>query len=515
MTLGVALPVVIIAGYQDAMTARVVDLRHWLIPLAAGLVACCGYLAGAYAMLGGRRYAWMVLTLPGFFLFSDASGFGMLAVQAMVLAVLATLVAVAFKPDLGEPPRRLPAVLATAVPVQFGAFTVLVLLSFGVEMVWIAQGSHPNNIPVPLPGGTKEAQMAKGQDLLLKGLAGSRHPEAPLWREQIALSETFEYGRSWTYAPARHEMSNLSALGASTRFGDAEKQVQWTFSHDRMRFVGVGVVDRQPKGELGIGANHAAFPSPALTDGERLIVNVDASYQYDKESGRIYQRTQLPPGEVISGFPDMIGETMAILSSRALYLYDARAVTEGFDLLQPRFRIPTPGAIGDLSRITQIELLDGYLISFVYEYNAHLATGGVPFQQIVRVDGDGQVELIARRTIKYDHPPLYRYRTWWLSPLVDTVWRKATGWFAPPMPLAEMDTPPVPRSMWLLAGVLMLLSLLAAIWRTARIGLSPAARWAWVVACGALSLPALAALWLIYPVREQWQDAPLAQPAHA
>ena len=74
LLLVVGLPVLLIAGYQEAFTARVVDLRHWLLPLAALLVACCGYLAGAYAMLANRRYSAAIVVLPVLLLFASASG---------------------------------------------------------------------------------------------------------------------------------------------------------------------------------------------------------------------------------------------------------------------------------------------------------------------------------------------------------------------------------------------------------------------------------------------------------
>ena len=59
--LATALVHVVALGFMT----RVVDLRHWLLALAAVQVAACGYLAGAYAMLAGRRHSAAVLrTLP-------------------------------------------------------------------------------------------------------------------------------------------------------------------------------------------------------------------------------------------------------------------------------------------------------------------------------------------------------------------------------------------------------------------------------------------------------------------
>ena len=482
----IALPTLLVAAYQHAMTARVVDLRHWLLPLAAWLLAGCGYLAGACAMLGDRRHAWMALPLPVLFLLGDASGAGMLLLQALVLAMLAALVAASFKPDLGEAPRTPAATLATVLPLQFGIFSLLVLLGFGAEMLWVAQGSHPNNTPVPLPGGTREALDASGRDLFLAGLARSRDPRAPTWREQVALSEIFATGRRWTRFPARDALTNMKTIGTGMQFVDADRQVSWTFSHDRMRLRGVGTVDGLAKGELGVGAGNAPFPSLVLQVGDGWMVGEHAAYQYDPDARRVYRRIVLPANEVVAGAPDAAGDALALMTDRALYLFDGRKAAQDFAPLRPIFRVPQPGLAGDLSRVDLLELLDGYLVSFTYEYNAHLRTGGAPFQQVLLVEGDGRVSTVARRALKDDYPPLYRYRTWWLSPVLDDAWRAAARLFAPPNPLGAMATRPVPRGMRLLAGTLMLGSLLFAAARVRRTALSPVARMAWILACGAL-----------------------------
>ena len=39
LLLAVAVPIALVALYQDTMTARVVDLRHWMLPVAAWLIA--------------------------------------------------------------------------------------------------------------------------------------------------------------------------------------------------------------------------------------------------------------------------------------------------------------------------------------------------------------------------------------------------------------------------------------------------------------------------------------------
>ena len=62
--IGVLLPALVVAGWQEGMTARVVDTRHLLLIVSAWLIARARYLAGAYAMLADRRYAVLRRRVP-------------------------------------------------------------------------------------------------------------------------------------------------------------------------------------------------------------------------------------------------------------------------------------------------------------------------------------------------------------------------------------------------------------------------------------------------------------------
>ena len=194
-----------------------------------------------------------------------ATGAGALLLQLLVLAWLLALVLAAFKPDVDRLPGGVGAWLL-AVPMQVMMWLLLVLAGFGAELLWIAQGTHPNNLASAPAGSAKQADNAEGADLIVAGLANSAHPDAPLGREQAAISDIGTFGVTIPKSPAWHELSNRAPM----EFDDEARRIRWVFSHDLGKFVGYGLADRQRVGELGVDDNE-----PALTASEKRATVAD------------------------------------------------------------------------------------------------------------------------------------------------------------------------------------------------------------------------------------------------
>ncbi len=518
LAVAVALPIALIALWQGAMTPRVVDLRHWLLALAALQIATAGYLVGAYGMLGERRYCFSGVVFPLLLITAVATGFGALAVQALAVSWLIAMVLATFKPDLDAPPRSAAGMVAVALPLQMAMYLLMLLAYSGIEMLWIAQGSHPNNTPTPPHGGHNEPEKVDERTRMRLALEGSRHPDAPLLREQIALSEPAGIVSQVRRLPQRFELANVAPM----EFDDDARGVRWVFSHDDMRLHGYRLNDRTPAGTLGVGAENAAFPAPALpagampgsAKGDALLVAGNTAYHYSSESGQVLPRIRLADDEVLVG-ASPVGETLGVISDRALYFFDGRGAVEHQRVMTPRLRVPIPGHYHDIYNLDMIELVDGYLIVFSNSYNAHAAEGAVPYQYVLRVRDGGAVETIAKRRLDYDYPAIYRYQSFWSSPALYALRNRAQHLFAPPLPLESSVAAPIPRSMWLLAGALSLLALIGALWRTRSLAMPLLVRAAWVVVCGLIGLPALAALWLLYRPQEIVASEPSGMRAPA
>lgn len=490
--IAISLPLLLMVLGQDALTARVVDSRHYLLPLATGLIVLCCYLAAAYIMLAPKRYSASVLMLPLLLLSSAAGGLAALAMQTLVVLWLALAVLDAFKPDLSLVPAHAGGTLLVALPLQLSLYVLLVFASLGYQLAWIVTGTHPLNGTPPV-GGYVEATRADSADLLDAGLAGSTAADAELWRQQVRIARGYAIQADVPGYLARHELTNITP----TFLVDSENRLLWTFSHDSLKLEGISLVDHKARGSLGIGSEQVPFETPPLSMGNDMLITTDALYSYDSRDQQINRRIQLPAGETLAGMPTAVGQALAVLSDQALYFYEAREFTEGLNSLQPRLRVPLDMAIGSLSRIDLIELLDGYLISLV-RGRSSTDGPGLAAQTLIHADATGHTEIVATRALNPDFPLALRYYAWWLSPALSELRSAAVNWLGNPQPLSVREATPTPAAMQGLALALMLWSGLYSIWLGKRQALTPNWRWSWVAICVLTSLPGALSQRLLY-----------------
>jgi hypothetical protein len=161
-----------------------------------------------------------------------------------------------------------------------------------------------------------------------------------------------------------------------------------------------------------------------------------------------------------------------------------------------------------------MELLDGYLMAFTYTLGKHNGDG-LPYQQVFRVDGRGKTSQITRRPFPLPYPDAWRYQNWLVSPVLFTTQKAATSLFSTYVPSKDIERPAVPRHLWVIAGILMLVSALLAVWRTQALSLPLIERIAWIIACGLIGIPAFLSLVLLYQKRERLDYIPLAHAATA
>ena len=497
LCLAVLLPLALLVLGQWAWTARVVDLRHAALPLAAGLIATGGYLAGATAMLSTRKVAVFALVPPALWFASQASGVWALVVQVLVLAWLAAWLRVVFKPDLSAPPRNVVGQVLAAVPLALGAYVLLVMASLGYQLGWMVLGEHPLN-GTPPAGGYVEASRAEAGELMLAGLANSEHAQAPLWRQQVPLSNLASVAPEFTAFPLAHALTNP----VLAEFDDAANRRRYTYSHDAGRFLGVNPVNREREGVLGVGESHQPFPSPPLLIGDGLMATAHALYRYDGDRQQIDVVLELPANETQAAAPVKAGESVVVLSDQALYLYDARAFRDGATALAPRQRLPLSLQGARLSRIDLMELLDGELVSVTVGRDS-IDGPGEAWQAVWHWPTTGQPQEVARRSLAPDFPLLLRHYEWWVSPVLRRARLALVHLFGNANPLQAGDSGHRPAASWLAAGLAALIAVIGSWAWGRRQVLGRGARVTWMLVSLLIGLPGLLAQWLLYPRHDQ------------
>lgn len=495
LLLMIALPLVLTAMWQSQLTARVVDMRHWMLALAGWQIAACAYFGGVYAALSRRVLAATGLVLLFWLINARASGAQALGLQAVALLWAGWMVLAGFRANRDEaPPAR--HLTAIALPLAMGLYLAGLVAFAIVEVGWIAWGTHPNNSEPP-PAGHHAMEKATASERMRAALASSAHPDAALLAEQVALSEPVSPRVQFSRLPQPQELSNVMPM----EFDDDPRGLRYVYSHDDARLHALQIRDGKPAEGLAL-----RFPAPPLAlgrlpgmqAGDRLLLAFGSAYQYQSETRNLSLRLQLPSGEPVLGLAP-VGESLAVISHLALYIYDSRPFLAHRDPVQPRARLAFQGRLGDLSNVDMIELLDGYLVVATYAARAHLPEGTPPFQTAEILRSDGHVELVARRALAHDFGWLYRYQGLWFSPPLYALREAAQAWPGPPLALDATTPGAVPRPVWWLAGLLHLLALALAWWRWRRANGAP--RLGWVAAAGLGGLPMLAALWLIEPSR--------------
>jgi hypothetical protein len=519
----IVLPLLLTVAGADALTARTVDLRHYLLPIAAFGIAFACYLAGVFAILAPTRLAAVALVLPALAFITEANGLTVLLMLAAAIAWLAFAATQTFKPDRSTFARSPLATTASAALLMVGLYVVLLwTLKLGFEFGLMALGTHPLNGTAPA-GGYIETTRVKDSELLRAGLGSGRDEATNLLREQVGIAETYGLGPTLTEFPVRNQLTNIMPL----EFDDETVNTRWTFSHDAMLFHGLDLRTRRSEGWLGtqgrivgVPVDAMRFDSPPLVIDNKYLVTRDRFYQYEPERGLLHLRARLPGGEVFASAPEKAGRSVVVLSNRALYFYDAAALGRDVAFATPVHRLSLPADLSELGFVNLAELLDGYLVSFVYGRQVHDG-GNAARQLLYRVDDDGASRSLHERALGADFTPLFRYKSMLLSPLMYALNRRLQLAFNTGNPL--VSPPPAlvigatPMSVWIAIGLLTLLSLGIAWQRLRQAELSTRQRLAWLLACALIGLPALLACLAMIPARERVSvNRATAQPlAHA
>lgn len=510
LALVLLLPMLLVLLGTEVLTTRVVDLRHYLMLAHLLMFALMAWMAAAHACITRSRAAIAVLFAPFLFALHMASTLVLLLPVSLGLAWLIWITLRSFRANRDAAIAGTATLLATALALQIGIFLVCVALWKLLFVTGgILLGTDPLNTDFPPKGGLIATERAEPNAEIVLGLAGSADPRAASWRAQLPLLEPMRIRPSLARFPVRQQLSNIRL---PTGWYDKDRNVFWTFSHDAMLFVGRNPESGAAHGIFGRGGagNNERFDSiPVVTESGDLMT-AQALYGIDKDTQSVELRLALDAGEMFTSAPQRGFNRLVVLTNqRLLVLREDQRAAAWIKPLLPDWEAPLPHGPQHLESVALVELMDGWLLSFVYGDGmrqigfSQFQTVAEPSQEVLFVDADGQASRVGERRINADFPALYR-SSWWLSPPLDVLRMlpeatldKGLTW-----PLELTPWPRVPALH--IAALLLLLLSTATAWRWLRNSRVPAGRRrVWLASCALIGLPALISLVLLEPQEPQ------------
>lgn len=490
----IGLPGMLMLGVTQAATARVVDLHHYAVVLYVTLFTMACWLCGSYVVLSRSKLAIVLLFLPYVLMLHLASAWTMVAVGVFCVLLLAAIGYFAMKPNRFAPPEGAAATIATALPLQIGFYFALLWVGgMMFQYLMIMAGTHPLNSAMPPSGGFVEASRIKDHKLFGMALKLSSDPRAARWAAELPAARLAPVDVSYTRFPLRHELT----AGSKTVGYEGATNGMWTFSHDRMRFMGMDIYTGAPLGELGLDGRSQPFATPPVLElpGMQLVLPQQV-LMFDTRARRWQAIVQLRSDETIIGARTRIDNPKPqqeyVLTTKRLVAW--QAVAHPLQLAAERYSIPMPGDVMEIRRVDVATVADGELVSFVFGRNT-IDGAAAGKQVLMHVDAGGHISQVAERPLAHDYPLLFEHRAWWLSPSLQAL-------LALPDALIDQGATlhfdavrlPRPTAVWAAAMVTSLLSALGAWWwlRAARIPRRKRA--AWIAACFIIGIPSLLCL---------------------
>lgn len=510
----IGLPLLLVVAGTDYYTGNTVDARHYLIPLHLLLASLTAWLGGTYLMLCGRRSAFVVLFVPVLMTAHLASGAALLAPALLGVAMMAALAYTAFKPDRTAAPASAGAQLAAGIPLVLGFYFVLLWGgSIGFQAGQMLLGTSPLNGPVPPAGGFVEVVRTPSAAYLQRALASSNDPRAAHWSRQLALLDVGNVQPEGHAHPVRGQIANLKP----TQWNNPQRNIMWTFNHDRMLYEGRDMHTGAPRGWFGLGGigDPRSFDSaPVML--KKYFMTRQRVLQMDADGGRAATIFQVRAPEILSGGGQEVGRQPFVLTNQRLIAFRRQAGLQA--PLEELYSVALPGPFADLQRVDVARLLDGTLLSF--NFGRRMLEGEVGSrQQVVFVDAAGRAQPIVSRALEHDFPLLFEHQRWWLSPLAKAVLDLPVRLLDTGLIENVPSTPAQARPQGVVAAAILaaLLSAALAAWRLRRHSLR--LRLAWTAVALAFGPPALATLWVLAPracpAAAAAKQAPAAQPVPA
>lgn len=458
LSLAFILPLLLNLVLATQYVDRVVDSRHWVLPLSALLVCAACYFSGLLIRLSAAYWTALLLPALGMLWFAPAMGNAALILQAVAALALWALCVAVFQADRDQVLSRAPNLALALMLCLLGAHAALLAAgNVSYKAALSVTGNSPTH-DVPPVGGYIEAKRLKDIDSM-KGMLAL----APAQRNLLTQLHAHKINLLWD----KPQSQQHGALTART-FWDYSEEGRWSYNHDERRFIGFKRTSRDRLPDLAPNNQDMRFESVPKKLNWNVFADGPRLYQYDGKQTAFVKVLELGENETILAGDFPRDANTLILSSASLSIFGSEVLSpRGAEAraISPLFQVKLPAAAAELDSLAIVELADSFLVNFLYGRGNERGES-IARQYLIHVSKTGGSALLAERTLKDDYAAAYLFDRQLLSPVLSTIWQSLRPYLnADSMP--PQRATPTEITIW--AAWLSVLSLaLMAYWLKAR-----------------------------------------------
>ncbi len=412
---------------------RVVDSRHWVLPLSALLVCAACYFCGLLIRLSAAYWTALLLPALGMLWLAPATGNAALILQAVAALTLWALCVAVFQADRAQVLSRAPNLALALMLGLLGAHAVL--LAAG-NVSYIAALTVTGNSPthdVPPAGGYIEAKRRKDLDSMKEMLA--------LASAQPALLTQLQAGRTH-FLWEKTQSQQHGALTARV-FWDYSEEGRWRYNHDERRFIGFKRISRERLPDLAPNNQDRRFEFVPKNLNWNIFADGPRLYQFDGRQTALVKVWELGADETILAGEFPKDANTLILSSASLHIFGTEVLSPRraeARAISPFLQVKLPAPAAELDRLAVVELADSFLAYFLYG-RGNTRGESIARQYLIQISKSGGSVVLAERTLRDDYAAAYLFDRQLLSPVLSTVWQSLRPYLNAGSMLPQRATP--------------------------------------------------------------------------
>jgi len=509
LSIALFLPALMIIGAVDGFTAQVVDWRHYAFPFQVLGIGFTTYMVGAYTQLYPSKAVFISVALVLYFLVMGlyTTLVTTFAPLLLVCAWLFYLCKESFKPDLTTHFSKPRDIILAALPLQIALALLLNIAQVPFYHVpLLIAGSHPDKNPVPEAYETFRFHTeGDAQATYFLRKIGTERATALIRQAQLGDTAIIRYTGADGRFPLRNNM--LVQDYRAYRFFDDDRGI-WALSHDQMLIKGydsaldttIAWIGQQGFLDTLAQAEDAdRYAEVPIIDQNRFIVSKRRVQRIDFDDRLVETVFTLAADEQLTGGITVNEHFAAIASDRRLYLFDLADFNGDARDLEPEYVLAHPTDLNPIGQIYSVKLVDGYLLTYIREptYREH----DVATQTFV-VKLDGSSETIGEyRFTATKHPHVVAFNQFVNSPAIAYLQGLVYSFITPGQKSSavSMVAGSKPKSVWLMAILLCVVSAIAVFVLARRKRLPRTQVGVWTVMTAIVGVPSLISFFILTP----------------